>query len=135
MKLLKLIPAAAIALTAFMSLEGKTEQVCMYNNASYVVDELVVSGLGSGAASKNTSSFSLGITKCIKLGDVPVPYGSGYTVKYNIEAGSCDCYGTNCVCTCESDSRNNQVHNSSNSGKTWTYEITGTSMNSRCNLQ
>ena len=134
MKLLKLIPAAAIVLTAFMPLEGKTEQICMYNNAAFAIEKMFITNTANGA-SKHTPSFTVGVTKCIKLGDVPVPYGSGYTVKYNIEAGSCDCYGTNCVCTCESDSRNNQVHNSSNSGKTWTYEITGTSMNSRCNLQ
>ena len=133
MKLVKLIPATAIALTSFTTLEGKTEQICMYNNAAFAIQYLQVKA--DGGASKDTNSFTVGMTECIKLGDVPVPYGSGYTVKYNIEAGSCNCYGTNCVCTCESDSRNNQVHNSSNSGKTWTYEITGTSMNSRCNLQ
>ena len=40
MKLLKLIPAAAIVLTAFMPLEGKTERICMYNNAAFAIEKM-----------------------------------------------------------------------------------------------
>ena len=127
MKLLKLIPAAAIALTAFMSLEGKTEQVCMYNNASYVVDELVVSGVGSGAASKNTSSFSLGITKCIKLGDVPIQEYEEYKVQYSIQGGLGLGSGKT---TCDTLTRMSYT-----AGETHSYEVTGTTTQPKCSKQ
>ena len=35
MRLLKLIPAAAIALTAFTTYEAKAFKICLYNNLSH----------------------------------------------------------------------------------------------------
>jgi hypothetical protein len=133
MKLLKSIPAVAIVLTAFMPLEGKTEEICMFNNAAFAIDKMIITA--DSGASKDTGSFTVGMTKCIKLGDVPVPYGSGYSVQFDIEAGTCDCEGVMCTCTCDSNYENNQVHNSANSGKTFTYEVTGVTTRSACKLQ
>ena len=38
MKLLKLIPAAAIVLTAFTTFEGKAELHCLKNDGAYVLE-------------------------------------------------------------------------------------------------
>ena len=131
MKLLKLIPAAAIVLTAFMPLEGKTEQICMYNNAAFAIEKMFITNTASGA-SKNTPSFTVGVTKCIKLGDVPVPLNTGYNIKYVIEAGSSNCnQNQQSACLCADYLR----HSSSDEGNTYTYEVTGTTTGSRCQLQ
>ena len=129
MKLLKLIPAAAIVLTAFMPLEGKTEEICMFNNAAFAIDKMIITA--DSGAYKDTDSFTVGTTKCIKLGDVPVPLETGYKVQYAIEAGTCDCYDTNCTCTCDDD----LVHDRASEDKTFTYEVTGVTMESKCKLQ
>ena len=134
MKLLKLIPAAAIALTAFMPLEGKTEEICIYNNAAFAIDKMIITDTWTGAY-KDTGSFTVGFTKCIKLGDVPVPLGDGFKVQYTIQAGSCTNWATYVKCTCESNSENDQFHDSANSGKTFTYEVTGTTSNPKCKLK
>ena len=99
MKLLKLIPAATIALTVFMPLEGKTEEICMYNNAAFAIDKMIITA--SSGASKDTGSFTVGMTKCIKLGDVPVPLNTGYKVQYTIQAGSCVTYDRYTKCLCD----------------------------------
>ena len=41
MKLLKLIPAAAVALTAFTTFEAKAEKVCVVNNAMTTINVYV----------------------------------------------------------------------------------------------
>ncbi len=131
MKLLKLIPAAAIVLTAFMPLEGKTEQICMYNNAAFAIEKMFITNTSSGA-SKDTGSFTLGVTKCIKLGDVPVPLNNGYNIKYIIEAGSSNCnQNQQSACLCAEYLR----HTSSDEGNTYTYEVTGSATASRCDKQ
>tara|TARA_Y100001978_G_C23465799_1_gene324562 strand:+ start:220 stop:609 length:390 start_codon:yes stop_codon:yes gene_type:complete len=129
MKLLKLIPAATIALTVFMPLEGKTEEICMYNNAAFAIDKMIITA--SSGASKDTGSFTVGMTKCIKLGDVPVPLNTGYKVQYTIQAGSCVTYDRYTKCLCD----DYLLHSSSGEGKTYTYEVTGVTTESKCKLK
>ena len=132
MKLLKFIPAAAIALATFMfmPLEGKTEEICMYNGAGFVIDKMKI--INSSGATKDTGSFTAGFTKCIKLGDVPVPLNTDYRVEYTIVAGGCDYQGSN---TCSCTNHKDLLHSSSDEGKTYTYEVTGTTSVSTCKLK
>jgi hypothetical protein len=67
----------------------------------------------------------------MKLGDVPVPLKSWYEVQYTIQAGACDNYGAYGKCTCATK----EMHSSSDEGKTYTYEVTGVTLESKCKLK
>ncbi len=84
MKLLKLIPAAAIALTAFTIFEAKAEKVCVLNKGGFVMAMQLNNDITS--KKKVSDYYSYGITKCIKFGDVPINVGDFYSVDYKIEA-------------------------------------------------
>ena len=58
MKLLKLIPAAAIALTAFTTYEAKAFKICLYNNAGFDTKLQVTAPAPAYSPSKKTDKLS-----------------------------------------------------------------------------
>ena len=138
MKLLKLIPAAAIALTAFIPLEGKTQEICVINNGGYVIDGIRVTNDSRGGYYDNAggSGFPLGQTRCIKLGDVPVNNGQAYQINYFIQGGKCIPGGnTNDACGCLNNGVLVQTRKESDNGKTFTYSAAGTTTIPSCSLR
>ena len=119
MKLLKLIPAAAIALTSFATFEAKAMKICVYNNASFSLRMTV----SSNRSFKKSSYYPAGQTTCIKMSDVPVNVGDSYDVKY---ADISSTEGKYCA--------ENKTRQSSDSGTTKTYTVSGISSNSSCEL-
>ena len=121
MKLLKLIPAAAIALTSFATLEAKAMKICVYNNAGFVMRFYVINT--NRNFSKATGYYDAGQTNCIKMSDIPVNVGQSYSVYYQ---SSVDDTGSSCA--------KNKTRQSSDSGTTKTYTVSGTTTNSSCEL-
>ena len=121
MKLLKLIPAAAIALTAFTTFEAKAFKICLYNNAGFSTKLKV--GTTNDSVSKTSNYFTAGFTKCIKMGDIPISEGNKYNVLFYRESPS----GWP---PCSTD----KSYSSSDVGKTKTYTVSGTTTNSSCEL-
>ena len=122
MKLLKLIPAAAIALTSFATFEAKAMKICVYNNAGFAM-RFKVWRTSNWNYNKATGYYSAGQTNCIKMSDIPVNVGQSYTVYYQT---SVDDNGSYCA--------KNKTRQSSDSGTTKTYTVSGISSNSSCEL-
>ena len=118
MKLLKLIPAAAIALTAFTIFEAKANKVCIENNGGFVMAMQLNNEITT--EKKVSDYYSYGITKCIKFGDVPINVGDFYSVYYKIEASL---YG---VQACATDSFDQM------SDTTLNYVVEGTTNSPKC---
>ena len=106
MKLLKLIPAAAIALTSFATFEAKAMKICVYNNAGFDM-RFWVKRTTQYPYSKATGYYSAGQTNCIKMSDIPVNVGQSYSVYYQ---SSVDDTGSSCA--------KNKTRQSSDSGTT-----------------
>ena len=123
MKLLKLIPAAAIALTAFTTFEAKAFKICLYNNAGFSTKLMV--GTRNDSVSKTSNYFTAGLTECIKMGDIPIS-GGKYKVQYKTYS-----FG---FAPCNYNSGNYSKYTSSDSGKTKTYTVSGTTSYSSCEL-
>ena len=122
MKLLKLIPAAAIALTSFATFEAKAMKICVYNNAGFDM-RFWVKRIQNYPYSKATGYYGAGQTNCIKMSDIPVNVGQTYSVYYQ---PSVDDTGSACA--------KNKTRQSSDSGTTKTYTVSGTTTNSSCEL-
>ena len=125
MKLLKLIPAAAVALTAFTTFEAKAFKICLYNNAGFDTKLRVTTPGPAYSPSKKTDKFPAGQTECLKMGDVPIPEGGDYDVYYLIP----DAYEDS-IFVCAEDKN----YSSSDVGKTKTYTVSGTLSKSECEL-
>ena len=123
MKLLKLIPAAAIALTSFATFEAKAMKICVYNNAGFDMRFWVKRTSQKYPYSKATGYYGAGQTNCIKMSDIPVNFGQSYSVYYQ---PSVDDTGSPCA--------KNKTRQSSDSGTTKTYTVSGTTNNSSCEL-
>ena len=125
MKLLKLIPAAAIALTAFTIFEAKSEQLCAKNSAVATIRAVLQTPSGDSNATsyqrKEGPESLSGSTTCVKLGDL-VNVGDSYDfyVRVDPEKG----YYTYCV--------TNAVRSDADSGKTKNYTVTGTGFDINC---
>ena len=122
MKLLKLIPAAAIALTSFATLEAKAMKICVYNNAGFVM-KFRIWRTSNWNFSKSTNYYGAGQTKCIKMSAIPINVGQSYSVYYQT---SVDDTGSACA--------RNKTRQSSDSGTTKTCTVSGTTTNSSCEL-
>ena len=79
MKLLKLIPAAAIALTAFTTFEAKAEKVCVTNNA-YTLINVYVNNDTKSQTKEISNNLPIYGTGCAKLGDINVDIGDTFDV-------------------------------------------------------
>ena len=121
MKLLKLIPAAAIALTSFATFEAKAMKICVYNNAGFDM-RFWVKRIQNYPYSKATGYYGAGQTNCIKMSDIPVNVGQSYSVYYQPSDD------TEAYCA------KNKTRQSSDSGTTKTYTVSGTTTNSSCEL-
>ena len=135
MKLLKLIPAAAIVLTAFTTFEAKAFKICLYNNAGFDTKLKVLRGdVGGGdqSISKTTNSFMVGQTECIKMGDIPIPEGAGYYVQYQDSYD--DSSGGVKWFYCQNSDGTEGHYTSSDEGKTKTYTVSGTTGSHSCKL-
>jgi len=124
MKLLKLIPAAAIALTSFATFEAKAMKICVYNNAGFDM-RFWVKRIQNYPYSKATGYYGAGQTNCIKMSDIPVNVGQSYNVYYQWSTHE---YGEKSSCA------KNKTRQSSDSGTTKTYTVSGTTTNSSCEL-
>ena len=80
MKLLKLIPAAAIALTAFTTFEAKAEKVCVYNGGSGDLINVYVHNDTKSQTKEIGNNVALAATACAKLGDINVDVGDTFDV-------------------------------------------------------
>ena len=129
MKFLKLIPAAAIALTAFTTYEAKAFKSCLYNNAGFETKLRVANSYQDDpSVYKTTDSFSAGVTKCIKMGDIPIPQGSNYFVEYLMMPAN------DLFTICNYKSGGGSIYSSSDVGETKTYTVSGTTSNPSCKL-
>ena len=106
MKLLKLIPAAAIALTAFTTFEAKAEKVCVKNSGLALINVYVQNDTKS-QTNKISNNLPAGQTGCAKLGDINVDIGDTFDV-YVMDAS----HQTYCI--------SNSVRTDSTSGETKT---------------
>ena len=106
MKLLKLIPAAAIALTAFTTFEAKAEKVCVVNNAMDTINVYVKNDTKS-QTKEISNNLPIYGTGCAKLGDINVDIGDTFDV-YVMDAS----HQTYCI--------SNSVRSDSTSGETKT---------------
>ena len=106
MKLLKLIPAAAIALTAFTTFEAKAEKVCVVNNATDTINVYVKNDTKSQTKEISNNLPPSG-TGCAKLGDINVDIGDTFDVY--VKEGS---FQKTCI--------SNSVRSDSTSGETKT---------------
>ena len=79
MKLLKLIPAAAISLTAFTTFEAKAEKVCVVNNAMTTINVYVKNDTKS-QTKEISNNLPMWQTGCAKLGDINVDIGDTFDV-------------------------------------------------------
>ena len=124
MKLLKLIPAAAVALTAFTTFEAKSEQLCVYNGAAAIITpKIETPSFESNATSyqrKEGPSITSGLTSCIKLGNL-VNVGDSYD--FYVTSQGKDLY-VYCV--------TNAVRSDADSGKTKNYSTYGTAYDFKC---
>jgi hypothetical protein len=118
MKLLKLIPAAAIVLTAFTTFEGKAELHCLKNDGAYVARVSVKNKTSGGT--KTSSSFNNPSSKCIKLSNF-VDEGDQFHVYLTVIDG-----GTAAYTAGTRDCSQNLTRSSASSGKTYNYHATGT---------
>jgi len=130
MKLLKLIPAAAIALTAFTTIEAKAFKICLYNNAGF--DTKLKVERGDDSVSKTSNSFMAGQTECIKMGDIPIPEGAGYYVIYFVPDDDAS-EGVKWF-YCQNSDGNDGHYRSSDEGKTKTYTVSGTTDSNSCKI-
>ena len=80
MKLLKLIPAAAIALTAFTTFEAKAEKVCVYNGGSGDLINVYVHNDTKSQTKEISNNLALAAEGCAKLGDINVDIGDTFDV-------------------------------------------------------
>ena len=106
MKLLKLIPAAAIALTAFTTFEAKAEKVCVENFAFALINVYVHNDTKS-QTKEISNNLAVQQTGCAKLGDINVDIGDTFDV-YVMDAS----HQTYCI--------SNSVRTDSTSGETKT---------------
>ena len=106
MKLLKLIPAAAIALTAFTTFEAKSEKVCVKNSGLALINVYVQNDTKS-QTNKISNNLPAGQTGCAKLGDINVDIGDTFDVY--VKEGS---FQKTCI--------SNSVRSDSTSGETKT---------------
>ena len=127
MKLLKLIPAAAVALTAFTTFEAKSEQLCVYNGAADIIIPVVNTPSGTYAnengvkvSYKEGATTTAAQTTCIKLGSF-VEVGETYDLF--VRNLNKDTYAS-CV--------DNAVRSDSDSGKTKNFTVTGTMYAYKC---
>ena len=116
-----------------MPLEGKTEQICMYNNAALTIDGFRITNQTYGYTDETGGNgFTVGETRCMKLGDVPVNVGDSYGINYYVVGGYCIPGGrVSNQCGCGSY----LMRKSSDSGKTFTWEVTGSSLTPMCKLK
>tara|TARA_Y200000002_G_scaffold347544_1_gene322813 strand:- start:336 stop:752 length:417 start_codon:yes stop_codon:yes gene_type:complete len=118
MKLLKLIPAAAIVLTAFTTFETKAESHCVQNKGLYVAQMYVENETSGGT--KTSSDFVNPNSKCIKLSNF-VDDGDEFSVYLTcIDCGGGYTYGDKHV-SC----KKGMTRSSASSGKTYHYTATG----------
>ena len=121
MKLLKLMPAAAIVLTAFTIFEGKAESHCIKNDGAYIAKVSVKNKTSGGT--KTSSTFDNPSSKCIKLSNF-VDEGDEFYVYLTVIDGGTAAYtaGTrNCTTGGETLTRSSE-----SSGKTYHYTASGT---------
>ena len=79
MKLVKLLPAAAIALTAFTTFEAKSEKVCVKNSGLALINVYVQNDTKS-QTKEISNNLPAGQTGCAKLGDINVETGDTFDV-------------------------------------------------------
>ena len=106
MKLVKLLPAAAIALTAFTTFEAKSEKVCVKNSGLALINVYVQNDTKS-QTNKISNNLPAGQTGCAKLGDINVDIGD--TFDDYVKEGS---FQKTCI--------SNSVRSDSTSGETKT---------------
>ena len=106
MKLLKLIPAAAIALTAFTTFEAKAEKVCVVNNGGDLINVYVKNDTKS-QTKEISNNLPMWQTGCAKLADINVDIGDTFDVY--VKEGS---FQKTCI--------SNSVRSDSTSGETKT---------------
>ena len=118
MKLLKLMPAAAIVLTAFTTFEGKAESHCVKNDCAYIAKVSVTNKTSGGT--KTSSTFDNPSSKCIKLSNF-VDEGDEFKVYLTVIDGGTAAYTAGTVGCSQYLTRS-----SASSGKTYNYTATGT---------
>ena len=106
MKLFKLIPAAAIALTAFTTFEAKAEKVCVENFAFALINVYVHNDTKS-QTKEISNNLPMWQTGCAKLADINVDIGDTFDVY--VKEGS---FQKTCI--------SNSVRSDSTSGETKT---------------